>query len=264
MVYSIKDYKTIFNTPAKREQELAIASKIMDLVNKKKFDDLDEFISKNQSYKLFLKDNTFENVIKHFGNTLSEEDFKQILDNLKILTKTKQDFNEENIKTTKIDEKEYNTFKGEDKTYYIDNSNSNKSIEDQLKDLQPTQQDFQTADINKNTENMFKELEENKKNNLNFKSLNEINIDLLNNDEKALLNVVIDYAIDNNITVKIDLQNSVFIDDKDKIMKIQKENDNFIIKGDENENTNKMNTEKVNQKQFVLKPSTIYSDRKES
>ena len=47
-------------------------------------------------------------------------------------------------------------------------------LEKQMKDLQSTSQSFQTSDTNKNTENMFKELE-NKKESLNLSYLNEIN-----------------------------------------------------------------------------------------
>ena len=56
-------------------------------------------------------------VIKHFGNTLKEEDYIKILENLRILAKTKQDFEKDNIKTTNIEDKQYNSFKGEEKTY---------------------------------------------------------------------------------------------------------------------------------------------------
>ena len=156
MVYNFKEYKPIFDTPAKREQELAVARKIMDLLNKNKYDDLEEFIKRTNSYQDFLKYNNMTNVVKHFGNTLNEENFTRILENLRVLTKNKKDFEQENIKTTNIENKQYVSFEGQDNTYFIDNSRTDKSIEAQMKDLQPTEEQFQTSDIRQNTENMFK------------------------------------------------------------------------------------------------------------
>ena len=186
MVYNFKEYKAVFDTPMKRQQELAIARKIMDLLNKNKYDNLEEFITKNGNYQDFLKHNNMQIVIKHFGNTLKEEDYIKILENLRTLTIEKQKFEKENIKTVNIDDKQFNSFKGQDKTYFIDNSGENKSLEEQMKDLQSTQQKFQTPDQKQNTENMFKELEK-KKDTLNLQYLHDINYDLLSNEEKRII-----------------------------------------------------------------------------
>ena len=96
MVYNFKEYKPTFDTPMKRQQELAISRKIMDLLNKNKYDNLEEFIAKNGNYQDFLKKNNMGTVIKHFGNTLKEEDYTKILENLRTLTKTKKDFEHKN------------------------------------------------------------------------------------------------------------------------------------------------------------------------
>ncbi|MBR6690872.1 MAG: hypothetical protein IKL65_06025 [Bacilli bacterium] len=261
MVYNFKEYKPIFDTPMKRQQELAIARKIMDLLNKNKYDNLEEFITKNNNYQDFLKKNNMVTVIKHFGNTLKEEDYVKLLENLRVLTKTKQDFAKENIKTTNIDDKQYNSFKGEDKTYFIDNSRTDKPIEEQMKDLQHTQQNFQTTDPKRNTENMFKELER-KKEGLNLNYLHEINFDLLNNEEKELYNAANNYqqTLDTGV-IRVDLKKGVIVDELDNIMKIEKENDQFSIIKEEN---GIKKEEQVKQKTFqkTLTPSknTIYSN----
>ena len=90
MVYNFKEYKAIFDTPMKRSQELAVSRKVMDLLNKNKYDSLEEFISKNTNYQNFLKNNRMENVVKHFGNTLTEEDYTRILE--KSINKNKAGF----------------------------------------------------------------------------------------------------------------------------------------------------------------------------
>ena len=110
MTYNFKEYKPIFDTPMKRQQELAISRKIMDLLNKNKYDNLEEFIVKNTNYQDFLKKNDMQTVIKHFGNTIIEEDYIKILENLRTLTKEKMSFEKDNIKTTNIDNKEFNSF----------------------------------------------------------------------------------------------------------------------------------------------------------
>lgn len=262
MVYNFKEYKPIFDTPMKRQQELAIARKIMDLLNKNKYNNLEEFIKRNDSYQNFLKNNHMDTVVKHFGNTLNEEDFKRILENLNVLTNTKQDFEKENIKTTNIDDKEYNSFKGENKTYFIDNSRTDKSIEEQMQDLQHTQQEFQTNDIKKNTENMFKELEKSKKESFKLQYLNEINVQELNYEERELFNIALLYQQDLNQVIRIDLKKQIIVDEEDNIMRIQKENGEFTIIKEENEKQQEETVEKVNQRQLTLKPNTntIYSN----
>ena len=159
MKYVYKEYKHIFDTPAKMEQESVIVSKIMDLLNKNKYDNIYEFINKNQTYQIFLKNNELENVVKHFGNTLNEEDFRRIQSSIVKLTEQKKSFEKDEIKTTNIDDKEYTTYQGQDKMFFLDNSHSNMSIERQMEELQPTEQKFQTSDTKENTENMMNELE---------------------------------------------------------------------------------------------------------
>lgn len=261
MVYNFKEYKAIFDTPMKRSQELAISTKIMDLLNKNKYESLEEFIGKNPNYQIFLQNNNMENVVKHFGNTLIEEDYTRILENLRVLTKTKQDFEEENIKTTNIDDKEYSRFKGEDRPYFIDNSDKNKSVEEQMKNMQGESESFQTSDIRKNTENMFKELES-RDDGFNLRYLSEINRDTLNNEEKELYGIALLYQQDKNEPIRVDLNKGIIVDKDNNISKIQKENEEFSIIGDENTKENENVQEKAYQKQMVLTPSkdTLYSN----
>lgn len=262
MIYNFKEYTLVFDTPAKREQERAIANKIMDLLNKNKYDNLEEFISKNNNYQEFLKKNDMNNVIKHFGNTLNEEDFVRILENLRQLTKKKQTFETDNIKTTNIEDKEYNSFKGEDKTYFLENSISDLSIEEQMKNLQPTERDFQTTDAKVNTENMMKELEKNRKKSLNLSYLSEIETNSLNSEEVKLFQTAVNYQLSTNEAIKVDLQNGVIVDKDDNIMKIQKENEEYKIIKDEDGIDKEVTAEKTKSYQKKLTPSsnTIYSN----
>ena len=259
MVYNFKEYKTTFDTPMKKQQELAISRKIMDLLNKNKYDDLEEFITKNPNYQDFLKKNDMQTVIKHFGNTLKEEDYIKILENLRVLTKTKQDFEKDNIKTTNLENKQFNSFKGVDKTYFVDNSKTDKSIEDQMKDLQKTEQIFQTTDIKQNTENMFKELER-KKEGLNLSYLHEINYDLLNEKEKELYQVADQHQQNIDGVIRVDLQKGIIVDELDNITKIEKNNGEYNLINDDNTIVKHQEQEKSYQKTLTPSRNTMYSN----
>lgn len=259
MIYNFKEYKPTFDTPMKREQEIAIARKIMDLLNKNKYDNLEEFITKNGNYQDFLKTNNMQTVVKHFGNTLKEDDYIKILENLRTLTKTKQDFEKDNIKTTNIGDKQYNSFKGNDKTYFIDNSRSDKSIEDQMKDLQKTEQIFQTSDVKQNTENMFRELER-KKEGFNLKYLHEIHYELLNDEKKALFQIANNYQLGIKDIIRVDLEKGIIVDELDNIMKIEKNNGEYSITKDDNVIEKKPSKQKTFQKKLTPNTNTIYSN----
>ena len=259
MVYNFKEYKALFDTPAKRQQELAIARKIMDLLNKNKYDNLEVFIDKNRNYQDFLKNNNMTNVVKHFGNTLKEDDYNRILENLKLLSITKQSFNKDIIKTTNIDDKQFNTLEGQDKTYFINNSDSHKTIEEQMNDLQPTEEQFQTSDPNKNTENLFKELER-RKQSLNPLLLSDINYYELNDNQRELFQIAYNYQQSINSTIKLDLNNQVMVDAENNIIKITKQNGETKIQKEDNIEEKVEEKGKSWQKQLTPNLNTIYSD----
>ena len=259
MQYFYKEYKHVFDTPAKRQQETVIVNKIMDLLNKNKFDTIDDFISKNQTYQSFLKNNELEIVVKHFGNTLNEADFKLIQEEMIRLTEKKKNFEKESIKTTSIDDKEYNTYEGMDKTIFLDNSHSNMTIERQLEVIQPTQQEFQTADIKQNTDNMMKELEQEKKEKINLKYLKEFDINTLNESQKEIFKAALEFQAGVQNPIRIDIDRRLIVDEFNNISKIEKKDGNFSII---NENQNEMSNikeQKTFQKKLVPSTNTIYS-----
>ena len=49
MVYNCEEYKPLFDTPMKKIQEIAIATAIMKILNKNKYDNLEEFIAKTEN-----------------------------------------------------------------------------------------------------------------------------------------------------------------------------------------------------------------------
>ena len=259
MLYNFKEYKPIFDTPMKKQQELVIARKIMDLLNKNKYDNLEEFIKKNDNYQDFLKKNDMTNVIKHFGNTLKENDYVEIIENLRTLTKTKQDFDKKNINTINIDKEQFIHFNNNGENVFLDNSRIDKRIEAQMKDLQKTQHNFQTANQQRNTENMFDELEK-KKEILKLKYLHEINYDSLNQKEKQLFNTALLYEQNIDGNIRIDFNKEVIVDEDNNIFKIEKSNGEYsVIKGENGVEHNPVVKNKSYQKTMKPSQNTLYS-----
>lgn len=243
MVYNYKEYSHVFDTPAKKQQEMAIVNKIMELLNNNKYDNIEEFIAKNQTYQDFLQNNKLENVIKHFGNTLNEEDYLRIVDSMKKLTKDKQQFDKSEIKTTNIGDKQYNYFKSADKEYFLDNSHSEMSIERQMEELQKTQQQFQSSDKMQNTESMMKELEENKKESFNLKYLKDFEIDLLNEKQKKVFDAAIKFQLELAVPIRIDIDRQVIVDENNNIFRLENNNGEFFLMGDKSETKSQEKTD---------------------
>ena len=235
MVYSYKEYKPVFDTPIKRQQEIDVARKIIDLLNEGKYDNLEEFMSKNATFKDFLNKSEMDVVIKRFGNTMSEDDFKKVLDNFKILTKEKNDFQKDNIKTTNIDDKQFVSLKNNENSYILDNSSSKNDIEKQMADIQQNSESFQTSDVKKNTENMFKELGNTKKGTLNLQYLDGINVQSLNEEEKNIYDTAVWYQENINKRLRLDVKKQVIVDDENNIMRIEKIDGRYNIRKDENQ-----------------------------
>lgn len=266
MVYNYKkDYKHIFDTPAKMEQESVVVNKIMELLNINKYDNIYDFINKNQTYQDFLKNHELENVVRHFGNTLSEQDFKDIQSEMVRVTERKKSFEKDDIKTTHIDDKEYVSQQGQEKTFFLDNSGSNMSIERQMEELQGTEEKFQTTDAKQNTENMMRELEENKKESLNLQYIKDINVDSLNDRQREVLRVAANYQLNMANPIRVDLDRELIVDKFDNIMRIEQNDGEFTIVGDDNQKKDTIEKEEIKepktfQKTLTPSPNTIYSE----
>ena len=146
----------------------------------------------------------------------------------------------------------------------FDNSNSGISIERQMEILQPTQSDFQTADKKQNTENMMKELDENKKNSFNLHYLKDFNIELLNEKQQEILRVATNFQLDIINPIRIDIDKGIIVDNNNNIFKIEEVDGQLQILGDNDKLKNNEEMQSANQtitlqKTITPRPSTIYS-----
>lgn len=263
MVYNYKEhYEHIFDTPAEKQQEMFIAKKIIELLNNNKYDNIYEFVTKNQTYQDFLKNNEMENVVKHFGNTLSEEDFRLIQDQIIKITEKMKSSDKDNVKTTHIDGKEFVSFEGENKDYFFDNSHSNMTIEREMDELQKTQRDFQTTDTKQNSENIMNEMEKEKKESLNLSYIHEIDISKLNEKQKEIFDIVVDYQLGNPKPIRVDLDRGIIVDSENTISKVEKNNGEISITSENEEKTQaeEKKEEKTFQKSLTPSLNTIYSN----
>ena len=262
-----KDYKHIFDTPAKKEQESAIVNEIMKSLNNNKYDNMYEFITKNPTYQDFLKNHNFGNVVKHFGNTLNEQDYINIQNQMLKIEEKKKSFEKDNIKTTNIGEEQFVTYEGKDKANFLDNTHTkdNMSIERQLEELQPPQRDFQTTDEKVNTDRMMQELQDSKKETLNFRAIKEIDSASLNEKQRDILRVAANYQLNSESELRVDLERNLIVDENNNIMKIEEHDGQYIVIGDNNVQKDSMEKEaekepKTFQKTLVASPNTIYSN----
>lgn len=238
MEYKFEEYERVIDTPKKKLEERAIVEKIISLLNKNKFKSIDDFCKENSDYVNFKKNNDMENVLKHFGNKLNQNEYDMIIQSLRKMIKNKSTFDTNEIKTTNIDDKQYVSYEGKDENYYLNNSFSNESIEKQMDDIQKQMSSLQTSNPKENTDLIMKEMKKNKKISLILRYLNEINFEILTEEQQDLFKFAFEYQQKNDGLIRIDLDEKVMVDEDDNIMKIDKVDGNFVInKGDDNYTT---------------------------
>ena len=230
MEYKFNEYERVMDTPNKSLEERALVERIMSILNEnKKYSSLEDFVKENATIDEFKKNNNMDVVLKHFGNRLNQEDYEKILNSLKKLTEQKLSFDKEGIKTTNIDDREYVTYEGKDENFYLNNSYSNKSIEEQMSDLQEEDKDLQTSDIKENTNRILESMKKDKKIELTLRYLNEINYEVLNEEQQQLFKFAFDYQKNSNGLIRVDLDEKIMVDNDNNIMKIEKNNGELEI-----------------------------------
>jgi len=135
------------------------------------------------------------------------------------------------------------------------------SLERQMEELQKTEEKFEKIDSKQNTENMMEELENNKKESLNLKYLNEIDVANSNERQKEIFKTIANYQLDISKIVKVDIDKEVIVDENNNIMKIEKKDNQYLILGDNNQIKESTELEKEPKTfQKTLTPSTLYTN----
>ena len=266
MLYSDKDYSCFFETPMKRNQERVIVRLIFSLLNRNKYDSLDDFFKKNITYDEFLKKNNFTTVIKHFENNFSEKDYVDLCNNIRKYVSKKQSYNTENISTSNFGEKEYVSYGINGESINFVNS-SNRSIEEQISDNLNNY--YNTTDSKKNTDMHIKNLEQQKET-IQFKNLYEIVLNNLSASEREMFDIAFEYQEYKNLPIKVDLSRGLLLEpgQPDKIIQIEKVGNELKLIADNDPSKASNNAEfeiSLPQKKLILNnqnqvASTIYTD----
>ena len=81
MLYNGMEYPSVLETPVKIRLEAIIVEKILSLLNDKKYNSINEFFSKNESFAQFVENNNLRTLISHF-NELTDDDYNKIKGNV--------------------------------------------------------------------------------------------------------------------------------------------------------------------------------------
>lgn len=250
MEISYKEYKE-YGTYKKSEclYELVIINRMIGIMDKE-VSNIDSFRNSYPTLRDFINKNQLSNVISHFG-TLKEDDYQGIINNFAKYLEKRKTFSDKHIKQTDfVDEREnviaYQNNESNEERYVL----SDESYKDEMKKIQESSDKFQSIDEEKNTQEIMKEMEQNKNNTLNLRYLNEFDMNELNSDEQDIVNLakIFEAEVYKSV-IKLDLENRIIVTDNGEIKKIADEIAKYTIKDDENNEieheANEMSKQKV-------------------
>lgn len=219
--------------------------------------------------KALLEKINDEQIIKEYKKKEKEEELKDLA------TKSEEEqisktygINLDDIEVVNVKGKKYYKIKKEG-NYLMIESNTNLSIVQDFQQIQDSSETYQNDDDKKNTNEIVDHMLKNRSD-VRFISINKINeyleiIEGLNPEQKKCIEILINNKDKYNIQV-INIYNGLAIDEKGKLLIVQKNNnngnyeikyqDNSIVeeiknKSDENQNVDTYEQSKENQKRLV-------------
>ena len=243
------DLKEISDT--KHAQELAVANKIIQLLNSNTYVSIDDFYNNNNNLQAFLK-NHFETPLSHFSQNepnIDENDYNNMIENFRIIAEKKRSI-DANANTTKIDDKVYASMDIDSKTEIIDNTNYNATIEERMKNAQEGNSSLQTVNPKENAQNAFKEIQ-NGQESINPIPLSQVNYNSLTDEEKKMFEIAVEFQAKNNLTLRADFHNKIMVDENGKVYKLRMdENGLKIVSNENNGQEEEMKKEEVKENQY--------------
>ena len=225
MIYNIREYETMYQGN-KGSEENAVVAIIMKLLNDRKFDSIDDVLKYNgKDLRTFLKNNKKDIVPLHYGSNLNDDDFKNIVGNFKLMVNNKLQIDKENIHVTNFDKKEYVEYNGR----VVDNSYSDKPIEKELKDMQLENPNAQSLNAKENTDQMMDELFDEKKIEVEFNDLNNIDREKLNQNEQKIYDAALVQEHLTGEKKEISLEENLTKDEDNNITELKQENNEVVI-----------------------------------
>lgn len=212
---------------------LAVKNKIKNFITPDLYHDLDDFIKDNPTFEDFKKNAKFDDAYRRALNwnsvTLTEEEYQQILSELKAELEEKMRLEKDKITTTKANGKEIATFTKDDGTVIaVDNSHGDKPIDEQLKDMQEKYSRFR-QDGNTNTEELMEFAQNEVKEAPSFEDADKINTGSLSQENAEKAEVAKDYqAQTDNSDVSVDLENGIILD-QGTVLEIQHTDEGYEV-----------------------------------
>lgn len=210
-----------------------IKNKIESFISSGIYNDLDEFIKDNPDLKTFQEKTKLNNSLRRiWGYQITDEDYQTLIIELKIELEEKLRIQKENLTTVQANGKEITTFDTGSGHIIVDNSYSEKSIDDQLHQLQDKYSRFRQEDTptieNNNTENMMRYLQEEIKPEPSFTKVDDINQPNLSTDESEIATVAERYQKESEGVVQVDLDARLIFEDG-QIRTVEKRDDGYGV-----------------------------------
>lgn len=227
-IFDLRDYSASF-TGDKGLEERAIAARFMKLLNDNKFDNVDDIVKYNPNLKTFLANNKCDVLPVHFGGHLKEDDYQIIVENIKNIVKNKMVFDNEKIHEVNFDDKNYIEYDGR----VIDNTGSNRSMEEEFTYLQRENTNYQSFDAMSNSDQMAKEVIDEKKHEVEFTDLDSVNRESLNAEQQRLYDAALVDQYLNDTNKQVSFEEGLTMDENNNINRFSEENGSFRIENNE-------------------------------
>lgn len=212
-----------------------IKNKIESFISSGIYADLEEFIKDNPDLQTFQEKTKLNNSLRRiWGYRITDEDYQKLLSELKNELEEKMKIVKDNLTTVQVNGKEITTYQDDNRQIIVDNSYANKSVEDELPDLQQKYSKFRQSGVD-NTSNMLQFMQEEIKPAPEFDDVSDLDRQSLSQQDTEIAKVAQSYQSTNDNIIQVDFENKLILDG-DNILSIEKRDDGYgVFSPDETE-----------------------------
>lgn len=238
----------------------AVKNKIKSFITPDLYRDLEDFIKDNPTFEEFKKRAKFNEAYRRALNwdahNLTEEEYQQILEDLRAELENKMKIEKDKISTVSAHGKEVVTYQKDDGTVIaVDNSYSDKSIQEQLDEIQDKYSRFRTNGET-NTDEIMAFVQNEVKPEATFQSADAIDTTTLNSDDSQIVAAAQAYQDTTDEPISVNLDDGLILD-QGQVLEVKPiDGEMQIIAADEIDEDQKK-TKKTKAKQKVLKRETL-------
>lgn len=238
----------------------AVKNKIKSFITPDLYRDLEDFIKDNPTFEEFKKRAKFNEAYRRALNwdahNLTEEEYQQILEDLRAELENKMKIEKDKISTVSANGKEVATYQKDDGTVIaVDNSYSDKSIQEQLDEIQDKYSRFRTNGET-NTDEIMAFVQNEVKPETTFQSTDAIDTTTLNSDDSQIVAAAQAYQDTTDEPISVNLDDGLILD-QGQVLEVKPiDGEMQIIASDEIDEDQKK-TKKTKAKQKVLKRETL-------